>query len=247
MNRHDAPRADTRRRVRRWILWGGAPFALVALVVVAKILSMYAFAHQTITSTLADDAPAAIRAAQGQAPLNWFEPYKAPYNLGVALAAAERLPESRAKLEEALALANGLEECPVRVNLALVIERLGDAARGRGEPDAAAELYAEAMDVTLATPDECRTPEADEQSPDPERSTTESLERLEDRLLEKQGEQQDRQDQQSPPPSDPQPEPSPPTPSPDQLQELEDRLTDGAREREERGEEPPGTGVERPW
>src|SRR5690606_31287292 len=127
--------------------------------------------------------------------LNWFEPYKAPYNVGTALADAGDLDGARAKLEEALPLAQGLEVCAVRINLAIVVERMGDAAVADGDGAAGAQHYGGALLITAETPEECSSSQADEQSPDPERSMSDTLEDLEDRLQEKQ-----QQSEQPPPP-----------------------------------------------
>ena len=101
---------------------------------------------------------ASIRAAYGQAPVNVFEPYKAPYNEGVGLASADRLTEARAKFEEALPLAWGVDACAVRVNLSLTIEALGDRAADDNKPADAQELYAAALKVTAEMPAEWAEP-----------------------------------------------------------------------------------------
>jgi len=233
-----------RRSIRRWILIGTLPLTLAALLLTGKLLSMYAFAHQSITSHLVGDHAGTIRAGQGQELINWFEPYKAPFNVGVGLAASLQLPEARAKFEEALPLAEGLEVCGVRVNLALVIEQLGDAARDEGDGAAAAELYAQALTITLETPEECGSPEADEQSSDPQRSMGDTLDQLEDRLQEKRQQEQQGQPEQSETPEQQE------QPSEDQLGELEDRLDQGQEEREQQqqGEDDgSGSGTDRPW
>lgn len=235
-----------RRSIRRWIAIGTLPLTLAALLLTGKLLSMYAFAHQSITSYVVGDYEGTIRSAEGQEVLNWFEPYKAPYNVGVGLAASLQLPEARAKFEEALPLAQGLEVCAVRVNLALVIEQMGDAARDGGDGAAAAELYAEALTITLETPEECDSAEADEQSPDPERSMGDTLDQLEDRLQEKQQQQQSGGEGEQPEEQEQEQE----QPSEGQLDELEDRLDQGQQEREDQqqGEDDEqGSGTDRPW
>lgn len=230
-----------RRRVRRWIAIGLLPLTLAALLFVGKLLSMYAFAHQSISAYVADDFSASESAARGQEFLNWFEPYKAPFNVGTALAGAERLPEARAKLEESLELATGLEVCSVRINLALVIERMGDAARADGDGATAAQLYGEALTVTAEMPAECDSDEAQQQSSDPNRDMQESKDGLEDRLKQKQ------QDQQQPEQEQPQEE-TEPQPSEDKLEDLKDKLEQGTQERDQQqsGDEP-GSGTDRPW
>ncbi|WP_217176961.1 tetratricopeptide repeat protein [Streptomyces sp. AC495_CC817] len=235
-----------RRRIRRWIMIGTLPLTLAALLCVGKLLSMYAFAHQAVSAYVVDDYSGSEASARGQEFLNWFEPYKAPFNVGTALAGSERLPEARAKLEEALALAHGLEVCGVRVNLALVIERMGDAARSDGDGGKAAELYAEALTVTAETPPECDSDEAQKQSSDPQRDMSKSIDDLEDRLKQKQ------QEQEQPPQEKPEEQPEEqeqPQPQPDKLEELKDKLEQGTQERDQRqgGDEPGGSGTDKPW
>lgn len=231
-----------RRRIRRWVAIGTLPLTLAALFFVGKLLSMYAFAHQSVTAYVVDDFAGSESAAHGQEFLNWFEPYKAPYNIGTALAGGEQLPEAREKLEEALDLATGLEVCAVRVNLALVVERQGDAARADGDGAAAAELYGEALTLTVETPDECRSEEAQQQSPDPERDMSDTLDNTEDRLKQKQQEQQQEQ------PQEPQEQEEQPQPSDEKLQDLQDKLQQGTQERDQQqGDDPGGSGTDRPW
>lgn len=232
-----------RRRIRRWVAIGTLPLTLAALFFVGKLLSMYAFAHQSVTAYVVDDFAGSESAAHGQEFLNWFEPYKAPYNIGTALAGGEQLPEAREKLEEALDLATGLEVCAVRVNLALVVERQGDAARADGDGAAAAELYGEALTLTVETPEECRSEEAQQQSPDPERDMSDTLDGTEDRLKQKQQEQQQQEQ-----PQEPQEQEQQPQPSDEKLQDLQDKLQQGTQERDQQqGDDPGGSGTDRPW
>jgi len=228
-----------RRRIRRWVAIGTLPLALAALLFVGKLLSMYAFAHQAITAYVMDDFAGSEASARGQEFLNWFEPYKAPFNIGTALGAAEQLPEARAELERALELATGLEVCGVRINLALVVERMGDAARADGDGATAAELYGEALTITVETPQECHSEEAQQQSSDPQRDMSDSLEGTEDRLKEKQ-----QQEQQQPQPQPGEEE----QPSEDDLKGLQDKLQQGTEERDQQqGDDPGGSGTEKPW
>ncbi|MFB4349723.1 hypothetical protein [Microbacterium sp. CR_7] len=231
-----------RRRIRRWLAIGTLPLTLVALLFVGKLLSMYAFAHQSISAYVADDYAGSEASARGQEFLNWFEPYKAPFNVGTALAGAEQLPEARAKLEEALDLATGLEVCGVRINLAIVIERMGDAARADGDGPGAAQLYAEALTVTTEMPAECNSEEAQQQSSDPSRDMQQSKDDLEDRLKQKQ--QQEQEPEQQEQPQEQQQE----QPSDDKLEELKDKLEQGTQERDQQqGDDGGGSGTDKPW
>lgn len=234
-----------RRSIRRWIAIGTLPLTLAAVLLTGKMLSMYAFAHQAISSYVIGDYAGSETAARGQEPFNWFQPFLAPYDVGTALAGADELDAARAKLTEALPLAHGLEVCAVRVNLALVIERMGDAAAADGDGSRAVQLYGEALQVTAETPEECAGPEADAQSPDPDRSLGDALDGLQDRLQEK-----GRQTPQPPPSEGDDREPQPrQRPDEDQLDDLEDRLNQGSAERDERdrGEDGGSGGTDRPW
>lgn len=236
-----------RQRARLWIALASAPVVLVALALVAKILTMYAFAHQSIEAYVRGDAPQTVAAAQHLQPLNWFEPWKAPYDLGVGYGLGEQLPEARAEFERALLLASGLDVCPIRTNLAITIERMGDAVRA-DDPAGAAALYGEALQITLDTPQECRSEEAREQSPDPQRDPDQTLDELEERLKQKQQEEpEDHQGEEQPTPDEQDEQQGP---SEDDLDDIEDKLQNGQRERDERDEGQEGGGepeVDRPW
>ncbi|MBP2436916.1 hypothetical protein [Microbacterium amylolyticum] len=229
-----------RRRARRWAFIAFAPIAAMGLVLVIGLVAMILFAHQTVQAHIRDDAPAAIAASERQAEVNWFERWKAPYNAGTALAMGDRLPESRARLDEALEHATGLDVCPVQINLALVLERMGNAATGSD----AADLFGEALDLALNAPDECRSDEAREASPDPSRDPAQILDDLIERLT-----------QRDPAPPEPEPEEGgedDEMPDQDALEELEERLERGEGEREQLRDFDDqgggqGSGVERPW
>src|SRR5690606_34674700 len=124
-------------------------------LLVAKLLSMYAFAHTSISTFVSGAYAESESAARGQDIANWFEPFAAPYNIGTALGGADELGASRTELERALSLAQGLQVCPVLINLSLVVERQGDAAQADGDAARAAELYGEALEITVETPEEC--------------------------------------------------------------------------------------------
>lgn len=243
----DSRTPDRRRQARLWIAVASIPVVLLALALVGKWISMYVFAQGAIAAHVQEDGPAGIARAENLEPANWFEEWKAPYDKGVALADADRLADARASFEGALGLATGLDVCPVRTNLALVIERMGDQARA-ADPDWATRLYGEALTITLEMPKECRSEEAREQSPDPSRDPDQELDEGEQRLREK---------MQEPPQQDPPPEQEPEEQEEQQqdddaLGDIEDRLQEGQRQRDEQqrqGEENggSGSGVERPW
>lgn len=242
-----------RRRIRRWIAIGTLPLTLAALLFVGKLLSMYAFAHHSISSFVAGGYAESEASARGQDVLNWFEPFKAPYNIGTALAGYEQLDEARAELERALPLAQGLDVCYVRINLSLVIERMGDAAQADGDGLKAAELYGEALEITIETPEECDSDSAQDESPDPNRDMSDTLDDNQQRQQQK---QQNSQQQQQPDQGEGEGQPEqgeqeqPQQPSQSDLDDIEERLNQGDREREQQlggDDEGGGGGTDRPW
>lgn len=238
-----------RRRIRRWIAVGTLPITLAALILVAKLLSMYAFAHQSVSSFVAAGYAESESAARGLDVANWFEPFKAPYDIGTALAGGERLDEARAELEEALPLAQGLDVCYVRINLSLVLERMGDAALAEGEAAKAAELYGQALQITVDTPEECNSDDAQDSSPDPNRDMSETLEQNEQRQQEKQQQSQQQNPQEGQGEQEQPQQPEEPQPSQDDLDDIEEKLNQGQQERENElgGGDEGGGGTDRPW
>lgn len=236
-------RANRRRRaVRRWIAIGSLPLLALALAFSVKVLSMYAFAHAAAWAYAHDDYPGTTAAARGQEPVNLFEPYKAPFNVGVGLTSSGDLDGGRAAFEQALALATGLEQCAVRVNLAITIERMGDVSAAAGQLGAARSSWLEALAIMQEAPEGCRTPEADEVSPDPDQSTADTMDDEEERLREK------LEESTQPPPEEPQ-EPDEETLEEEQIDQIEDLLEQGQGERDEElgGDDGGGSWTDKPW
>lgn len=237
-------RSNRRRRVaRRVAVVATIPLLVVALALGAKLLSMYAFAYSSAAAYAAGDYPGTTQAARGQKPLNFFEPYKAPFNVGVGLAASDDLAGARAAFEEALALATGLEQCAVRVNLAIVIERTGDLALAADDGGAARAAWQEALLVMMEAPEGCRTPEADDVSPDPDQNMTDTMDEEEQRLREK------LQDSTAPtPPEDP--DDSDPLEQ-SEIDNIAEQLEQGIEDVDDFDERETGeggaTGTDRPW
>lgn len=239
-------RANRRRRtVRRWILIAAIPVLVLAFAFSAKVLSMYAFAHLSAAAYATGDYAGTTSAARGQEPFNLFEPYKAPFNVGVGLTESGDLAGGRAAFEQALALAVGLEQCAVRVNLAITIERIGDLALTEGDPEAARAAWQEALFLVQEAPDGCRTPEADEISPDPDQNLADTLDEEERRLLEK---LQQSTEQPEPEESEEPQEPEEPLEE-EQIDSIEDLLEQGTEEREELddGQDGGGSYTDQPW
>ena len=117
------------RRRRRLLLWSALP-VLLALLLAAKLLSAAWFAGQASGAFARGDAPAVESAAAVLGIANFLEPHKAPFAAGDALALRGDYAGARTAFEAALAASPPADECRVRANLALSIERLGDAGSG---------------------------------------------------------------------------------------------------------------------
>ncbi|MET3707399.1 hypothetical protein ABIB17_002036 [Arthrobacter sp. UYEF6] len=140
---------------RRRLLWWLARPALLVVCLSAKRLSVGILADTAARSFAAGDAGAVADAAAGLRMANFVEPQMAPFAEGDGLFLAGDFAAARQRFEEALSLAGTADECVVRVNLALTIERLGDAQATAEDPTAAARLFAEGVAVVKAAPEGC--------------------------------------------------------------------------------------------
>ncbi|UKA48020.1 hypothetical protein LFT48_11050 [Arthrobacter sp. FW305-123] len=232
--------SNARRRRRRLALWS-APPALLALAVAAKLLSVAVLGTAATNSFEAGEQEGAARAAAGLQIVNILEPHKGLFASGDARVLAGDFAAARRDFESALAAGAGNDECKVRVNLVLSIEKLGDEA---GEPAAAARLFNEAKATAEGAPPLCRT-----ESPANSAGEGKSLDAAEDRLKGKiaAAEAPDR-------PSTSKQSTQPQPPNQEQLQQLQESAQQAQRERsegQERGEYLRGRdkdpGVDRPW
>ena len=149
------------RRRRRLLLWSALP-VLLALLLAAKLLSAAWFAGQASGDFARGDAPAVESAAAVLGVANGVEPHKAPVAAGDARALRGDYTGARLAFEAALATAPPADECRVRANLALSIERLGDAGSGGTDgtdgtegTDGGIRLLEEALAVVRAAPAGC--------------------------------------------------------------------------------------------
>ncbi|PRB41836.1 hypothetical protein CQ020_17350 [Arthrobacter sp. MYb23] len=235
MNRNNA-----RRRRRRLALWS-APPALLALAVAAKLLSVGVLGASAGQSFDAGEQEGVATAASWLQVANILEPHKGLFVSGDAHVLAGDFAAARKDFESALEMGAGVDECRVRVNLVLSIEKLGDAA---GDPDAAALLFTEAKATVESAPPQCHAA-----GPANSAGEGESLDAAQERLKgklsagESPGKDPSTSGQATQPP-----------PNQEQLQQLEESGRQAQLERsegQERGEYLRGPdkdpGVNRPW
>jgi hypothetical protein len=173
------PEAISRRRRRLLLVWSGLP-VLVVLCLCAKLLSLGVLAGQATAGFASGDEAAVGYAAAGLRAANVIERHKAPFAEGDARVLAGDFEAARQLFEEALALSGPGDECVIRVNLVLSIERLGDARLAAKDPTAAGRLFAEGLAVVGGAPEGCLAA-AQSAGPDPK----EELDQAEARLRQK--------------------------------------------------------------
>ena len=149
--------ATSRRRRRLLLLWSALP-VLVVLCLCAKLLSLGVLAGQAGAGFASGDEAAVDHAAAGLRAANVIERHKAPFAEGDARVLAGDFEAARQLFEEALALSGPGDECVIRVNLVLSIERLGDARLAAKDPTAAGWLFAEGLAVADGAPEGCLAP-----------------------------------------------------------------------------------------
>ena len=251
-------RAARLRRRRLLLAWGLVP-VLAALALALKLLSMTVFAQQAIWAFDGKDGAGVSAAADGMGVADIVETHKSHFARGDAYVLAGDYARARAAFEEALRRTGADDECTVRVNLALSIEKLAAAAREAGDPARATSLYDEGLAVVEDAPEGCFEPD----SPQNQRQQGERLDEAEERMQRERAEAQPQTGQQ-PQGQSGQPSPSPaPSQDPAQtaeeqaqqerLEELEQKSDAGQQERAESEqrrdylERPPQAPVDRPW
>ncbi|WP_457950365.1 hypothetical protein ACTAQI_07170 [Pseudarthrobacter sp. alpha12b] len=233
-------------RRRRLLLWSALPVLLV-LCLAAKFLSVDVLAHRAAAGFEAGNASAVDAAAGALGVANVVEPHKALFAGGDAAVLAGDYGTARTLFKQSLTMVPGGsgDECPVRVNLTLVIERLGDQRLQAGDPASAAFLFKEALAVAGQAPERCLSPDAQTGA---DGRLAEAKGRLEGKL--------GATGQPAAQPPDPAKEPSPDGSSDtrqSQLDQLQDsarqaeRERNSGREREEYLDGSDGTAPERPW
>lgn len=252
-------RAARLRRRRLLLAWGAVP-VLAALAVALKLLSLSVFAQQAIWAFDAKDGAGVSSAADGLGVADVIETHKSHFARGDAYVLAGDYTRARAAFEEALRRTGPDDECTVRVNLALSIEKLAVAAQEAGDPARATSLYDDGLAVVEDAPEGCFEPD----SPQNQRQQGERLGEAEERMQRERAEAQPQPGQQPQGQSGQQQSPSPaPSQDPAQtaeeqaqqerLEELEQKSDAGQQERAE-GEQrrdylesPPQAPVDRPW
>ena len=244
------------KRLRGRLLLVSAVPALAAVALAVKLLSVGYLGGQAAGAFGSGDQASAASAASGLGIANFVERHKAPFAAGDALVLSGDYAGARTLFEASLADATPADECKVRVNLVLSIERLADrTAETAGPADAgteAAKLYNDGLAVVKEAPSGCFSPDGNQGNAtgadgegDRLREAEERLQAKADKLGSPAAEPGDGADEQ------PQPDPEP---QQSQLDKLGESAKSAQRERNDgrqRDEYLNGadseTGAEKPW
>ncbi|GAA2174557.1 hypothetical protein GCM10009846_20960 [Agrococcus versicolor] len=243
---------DARRRMRLILMLVLAPITIAGLVLAGKLVSVNAFADASQNAYERRAYQEAEVQARGLQWWNVLEPWKAPYDVGVALGMRGELEEARTLLEESLALHGedgSNEHCIILTSIVYVVEKQGDVAREADDTQTANGLYQEALGIIEAAPEGCYA------DPTPiQADTGEQLEQSVPRIEEKIEDESGGGGEGEPEESEGEPEEDPEQP-PTQQEQLEEQNQDAQEQQQQQdeynqqgGEEPGGGGgVEQPW
>jgi len=155
------PAAATQGKLqrRRMLLVSAAP-GLLAVALAVKLLSAGYLGGQAAEAFTRGDQSGVASASAGMGIANVVERHKAPFAAGDALTLAGDYAGARTLFEATLADAPQADECKVRVNLVLSIEKLADKSTASADAGSgAARLYGEGLAVVEDAPPGCFTAE----------------------------------------------------------------------------------------
>ena len=129
-----------RRRWRNRLFLIGILPAVLALLFAGKVGLMVSAQASGDSAYGKDDFAGAAKAFAGNATANFLEPWIAPFNEAAAKHRDEDFAAALTRYDVALDDVPGVEECTVRINMALSHEAIGDESLDK--PDVAAALKA---------------------------------------------------------------------------------------------------------
>ena len=151
---------------RRLLIWS-APVVVLIVLLMVKAVSVVILGHSAERHFAEGDQDGLRADVAGLGVLNVLEPANAQFADGTLAVLGGRLEAAADRFSAALAGTDAAASCPVRVNLELVRETLGDRAAGIFDADTAARQYRSALDAARDAPRGCFAGNAD---PDPARS-----------------------------------------------------------------------------
>jgi tetratricopeptide (TPR) repeat protein len=146
---------SARQKLRRKLYLLAAPFLVLLLVVSVKMISVVLAGDAARSDFQRRDISALESDVSALATLNVIDPATTAFAAGDLEVLAGRLPEAEQRFAESLQHKDSADSCPVRINLLLVRETLGDLAFRDGVRDQSVRRYEEAIEVAQAAPPNC--------------------------------------------------------------------------------------------
>nr|WP_217154975.1 hypothetical protein [[Mycobacterium] fortunisiensis] len=165
---------------RRLILFSILP-AVLLLAVAAKLVTMVHYGDSARSHYLSYDSYSLADDVRRLKSFNVIDSYKPYFADGDRYVLEGKLAEAESEFKKSLSLVSQGRSCPVRINLEVVLETLGDLKNADGHRDEAKTFWTQALKVTQEAPGGCFDTTTE---PDEERRThlNETEQRLEDKL-----------------------------------------------------------------
>ena len=159
-----SPRA--RLRVRLSLV--SAPVIVVLLLAAAKMIGVGLVSNSAVSDFTRHDIEALQSDVSFLRRFDVFDPARTAFAAGDLAVLEGRLQDADSRFSDSLAKTDDASSCPVRINLLLVRETLGDLATRAGHRDDAERFYTDAMRLAQQAPANCfegnSDPNADRQA-----------------------------------------------------------------------------------
>jgi uncharacterized membrane protein YgcG len=165
---------------RRLILFSVLP-AVVLVAIAVKLVTMVVYGYSARSHYLSYDSYGLADDVQMLKSLNVIDSYKPYFAEGDRYLLEGKLADAESEFKKSLSLVNQKRSCPVRINLEVVLETLGDLRNADKHRDEAKPFWTEALKLTQEAPGGCFDTKTE---PDEERRKhlNETEQRLEDKL-----------------------------------------------------------------
>ena len=146
-----------RTRVRLWLTLGAIPFALCAILLGVKLMSLQLVTADAISDFDAGDYASSEAQFGSLVDNSLVETWIPFFDRGDAKVGADDLTSAIDDFEDALHLAPIERRCMIALNLAATWESLGDEYEASGSHQGAVKLYENAQKVLDGVSDACET------------------------------------------------------------------------------------------
>lgn len=172
---------SARLRLRRRLCLFSAPVAVVLLLAAAKMILVSVVGHWAATDFAHHDIEALRHDVAWLGIADVIEPAKTSFAAGDLKVLEGRLHEADDRFAHSLSHTPASQSCPVRVNLLLVRETLGDLAFRAAKIEEAQRFYTAAIGLATEAPSACFAGNSD---PDPDRRAirADAISRLQHKL-----------------------------------------------------------------